>query len=327
MNELERRYRRLLRAYPADYRRERGDEIIGTYLDLAGPDRRWPSLAEATDLGRGGLRQRLRAAGAAALIPGVRLAGLLALTTAAFLAGFWVFAEQQLPPAEAGVPVFGPFVSVGIVAWCGWLIAALVVAVAPGRPARVAIGVALLMTAAVPAVSVLAGVPRPPLLVVAPMVALGVLALAVDDGLPVPARVLPVTAAVGGGLLSYAMGVGAYWSAYRGGGGEFQPPIGTVLLLVVLLLAIGLGMRRDARGGWAAMALLTPVGLLNVHLLAGAVDGLASGAPRPTYPTMVGVALAVALLGPALLPAAVALRRRLGTPSAAAACPTCGSRR
>lgn len=37
MNDLERRYLRLLRAYPADYRRARGAEIVGTYLDLATP--------------------------------------------------------------------------------------------------------------------------------------------------------------------------------------------------------------------------------------------------------------------------------------------------
>ena len=326
MTELERRYRRLLRAYPVDYRRERGDEIVGTYLDLAGPDRRWPSLTEAADLGRAGLRQRLRAAGAADLISGVRLAGLLALTTAAFLASFWVLAEQQEPPFGAGAPMFGPFVSVGIVAWCGWLLAALVAAIAPGRPARAAITVALLATVAVPVVSALAGVPRPPLLVLAPQVALGVLALAIDDDLPAPARTLPVTATIVGGLLYYVMGLGAHWGAYRGGGEEFLPPTGTVLLLVVLLLAIGQGMRRDTRGGWAVMALLTPVGLLNVHLLAGAVDGLASGAPHPTYPTMVGTAIAVALLGPALLPAAVAVRRRLGIPPADP-CPTCGRHR
>ncbi|BCJ61030.1 hypothetical protein Jiend_44520 [Micromonospora endophytica] len=326
MTELERRYRRLLWAYPADYRRERGDEIVGTYLDLADPQRRRPSPAEAADLVRGGLRQRLRAAGANDLVPGVRLGALLALTTAAFLAAFWVFAERHLPPAEWGVPVFGPFVSVGIVAWCGWLLAALVAAVAPGRPTRAAITVALLVTAALPAISVVAGVPRPPLLVLVPQVALGVLALAIGDHLPAPARTLPVAAAVAGGGLSYAMGFDALWGAYRGGGEELLPPTGTVLLTVALLLAVGLGMRRDASGGWAVVALLTPVGLLNVHLLAGAVDGVVSAAPRPTYPTLVATAITVALLGPALLPAAVALRRRLGTPPAAP-CPTCGARR
>ncbi|MEU4427969.1 hypothetical protein AB0F81_45725, partial [Actinoplanes sp. NPDC024001] len=61
MSDLERRYRRLVRIfYPAGYRAERGTEIVGTYLALASPDRRWPSAADAGDLAAGGLRQRLR---------------------------------------------------------------------------------------------------------------------------------------------------------------------------------------------------------------------------------------------------------------------------
>ncbi|MEV6693989.1 hypothetical protein AB0M35_21210 [Micromonospora sp. NPDC051196] len=327
MNELERRYRRLLRAYPVDYRRERGDEIVGTYLDLAVPERRWPSLADANDLLRGGLRQRLRASGATDLLPGVRIAGLLALTTAAFLAGFWATVERNGPNPEWGVPSFGPFVSVGVIAWFAWLAPALLMLVAPGRATRVAVTVAVLATAVVPVVGGLAGAPRPPLYVLAPQLALGVLALAVGDRLPLLARALPGVAALTGvGTALALVGPGSYWGWYGWTAEQLLPATGTVLLVVAFLLAIGLGMRRDERGGWATVVLLTPIGLLNLHILAGAVDGLASGAPRPTYPTMVAAAIAVALLGPALLPAAVALRRRLRV-RPAASCPTCGAHR
>ncbi|MFY1577918.1 hypothetical protein ACN26Z_23740 [Verrucosispora sp. WMMD703] len=322
MSTLERRYRHLLRAYPTDYRHDRGDEIVGTYLDLADPRRRWPSVADAADLVRGGLRQRLRAAGATDLIPGVRLAALLALTTAAFLAGFWTLVEQTPPPTEAGVPVFGPFTSTGIVAWLAWLVATFLALVAPGRPTRVAIAVGVLATVAVLSISPIAGLPRPPLLVLVPQVALGVLALAVDSHLPLPARALPIVAATAG----YVFGHAYYWDAYRWSAEQLLPATGAALLGVVLLLAVGLAMRRDSRGGWAVVALLTPIGLLSVHILAGAVDGL-GGAPRPTYPTLVGAALTVGLLGPAVLPAAVALRRRIGGNSPSEPCPTCGARR
>ncbi len=322
MTELERRYRRLLRAYPADYRRDRGDEIVGTYLDLAGPGRRWPSLADAADLGRGGLRQRLRAAGATDLIPGVRLAGLLALTTAAFLAGFWAAVEQNPPRAEWGVPSFGPFVSAGVIVWFAWLAPALLMLFAPGRPTRAAVAVAVLATAAVPVVSGLAGAPRPPLYALAPQFALGVLALAVGNRLPLPARALPSTAALAGTAPSWS---GTATLGWYGWTRTLLPPTGTMLLVGAGLLAIGLAMRRDGRGAWSVLALLTPVGLLNAHLLAGAVDGL-GGAPRPTYPTLVVTAVAVGLIGPALLPAAVALHRRRGT-RPAPPCPTCGARR
>ncbi|GIJ21254.1 hypothetical protein [Micromonospora lutea] len=307
MRDLERRYRRLLRAYPTDYRRDRADEIVGTYLELADPRRRWPSPADAADLVRGGLRQRLRAAGVTDLIPGVRLAALLALTTAAFLAGFWAIVEQS--PVATGAPRFGPFASAAVVAWLVWLLSALLALVAPGRLTRVAITVAVLATAAVPVLSLATSLPRPPLLLLVPQVALGVLALAVDEHLARSARALPIIAATSGGLAAWAPGNDLYWGSYQWTSEQLLPAVGAALLGVVLLLAVGLAMRQDWRGGWAVAALLTPIGLLSAHILAGAVDGL-GGAPHPTYPTLVSTALTVGLLGPVVLLVAVALRLR-----------------
>ncbi|GAA0380035.1 hypothetical protein GCM10009541_23190 [Micromonospora gifhornensis] len=53
---LEKRYRMLLRAYPADYRRERADELIDTLIGDEPTTRRWPSIRQAASLIRGGLR-------------------------------------------------------------------------------------------------------------------------------------------------------------------------------------------------------------------------------------------------------------------------------
>jgi hypothetical protein len=58
---LQRGYRRLLLAYPAEYRRARADEILGTLLDAAAPGQRRPTIREATALGLGGLRVRVGA--------------------------------------------------------------------------------------------------------------------------------------------------------------------------------------------------------------------------------------------------------------------------
>jgi hypothetical protein len=55
---LERGYRRLLRAYPAWYRRERGQEILDTLLAAAPHGRTWPSLRDCGALILGGLRVR-----------------------------------------------------------------------------------------------------------------------------------------------------------------------------------------------------------------------------------------------------------------------------
>jgi hypothetical protein len=55
---LERRYRWLLRAYPAWYRRDRAAEMLATLLEASPPGRRWPSLRDARALVTGGLRVR-----------------------------------------------------------------------------------------------------------------------------------------------------------------------------------------------------------------------------------------------------------------------------
>jgi hypothetical protein len=55
---LERRFRLLLRAYPAWYRRERAEEMAGTLLEASPPGRRWPSFRDARALVTGGMRVR-----------------------------------------------------------------------------------------------------------------------------------------------------------------------------------------------------------------------------------------------------------------------------
>jgi hypothetical protein len=55
---LKRRYATLLRAYPRAYRARRGDELLGTLLDGAHPQQRWPSAREAASLVLAGLRTR-----------------------------------------------------------------------------------------------------------------------------------------------------------------------------------------------------------------------------------------------------------------------------
>lgn len=84
---LERRYRRLLRAYPAGYRRERGEELVSTLIEVSG-DRARPPLRETAHLVAGGLAARVRAARPAGVpwwADGLHL-GVLAVATTAFAA-------------------------------------------------------------------------------------------------------------------------------------------------------------------------------------------------------------------------------------------------
>ncbi|MGW6499987.1 hypothetical protein [Nonomuraea angiospora] len=81
MNDvLELRYRRLLRAYPKEYRAEHGEELIGTLMEAARPGARRPSLRETLHLLAGGFTVRVRAARASGVPPwtdGLHLGALI----------------------------------------------------------------------------------------------------------------------------------------------------------------------------------------------------------------------------------------------------------
>jgi hypothetical protein len=87
--ELERWYRRLLRAYPRSYRRTHGDEILATLMDAAEPARRRPTRTDVVDLARGALRQRFRLPlGVAPIVAAVLTALILGAVGAA--CGSWL---------------------------------------------------------------------------------------------------------------------------------------------------------------------------------------------------------------------------------------------
>jgi len=99
MTGLERRYRRLLLAYPGSYRRRHGDEITTTLLELAEAGGGRPPRRQAWQLLAGGLRQRFR-------LPARRpLAWLGAVLAAVTLAAFGAAAGSWLASAtQAGLP-------------------------------------------------------------------------------------------------------------------------------------------------------------------------------------------------------------------------------
>src|SRR5258705_7123524 len=166
LTDLERRYARWTALfYPADYRRERGSELMDTYLSLAAPGRKRPSAGDVVDLAAGGLRQHVRVA--EGLGPGFRLAGLLALMTATAFATGWAIFEVLAPTLPRSSQV-GPILSLAVAAWAAWLLAAVVHVAASGRWLRWAVGLAILVTAGVVPAAALTGLPRPPASVLLP---------------------------------------------------------------------------------------------------------------------------------------------------------------
>ena len=77
---LERRARMLLRAYPADYRRDRAEEVIGTLLEATPAGRSFPSARDARALIAGGVRARAAVNRRLSTTANLRLALLLGLS-------------------------------------------------------------------------------------------------------------------------------------------------------------------------------------------------------------------------------------------------------
>jgi hypothetical protein len=101
---LERRYRRLLAAYPQSFRREQEEEMMAVLMSGTQPGQRRPGPAEAVDVIISGLRMRLRRAGSESASPRwaealavFSVIGPLAILLTTLLA---VVVPYHLPPAS-----------------------------------------------------------------------------------------------------------------------------------------------------------------------------------------------------------------------------------
>jgi hypothetical protein len=133
-SELERRYRRLLRAFPRGYRQHRGEEMLATLLEGAGPGQTRPTAADIADLMQAALRERLGLHAAPDLQAALRLVGPFCLAVAA---GFAV-SSWSVNPAS---PMFALVAGV-------WLMAVLAAVMLP-RLTAAAIAVAWTVTGGV----------------------------------------------------------------------------------------------------------------------------------------------------------------------------------
>jgi hypothetical protein len=272
-------YRKLLFAYPWRYRAERGDELIGAYLEMAG-DRRRPRLADATDLIVGGLRQRLRSAGLAGLADGLPIAAALAMAAGSALAVFFLLTVEPGKVSTVGWLRVGPFGTLGSVVFVAWLLAAVTTAVAPGAPTRLAvagtIGTLLVVTVLSKKSLAMIQVDGLPAYIIVPLLGLALLALAQARDSGWLLRLLPLASAITtAGWLKVGGAEGARVAAYGSCCEPSEPlPMALTTAALGLLLAgtaaaIALGRRGDQRGLWALTILIPPVMLLVSMWLGG----------------------------------------------------------
>jgi len=278
---LERRYRLLLLAYPADYRRERGDEIVGTLLDAAQPGQVWPRPPEVADLLGSGLRRRLRIDQVSGLAAGMTLAAPLALALAAGLSAFllvWFDLALGTPaeprPSQLQIPLMPPAATLGAVVYAGWLLAALAWLPASPVTARTAAALATATTVGVLPVAALTPLHRPPLWTTLTLTALGVLTLAgtpsghrstpVWQRLLVPAGALVIAGGATGYLYLGDPLVDQWWQPYYGvaivASGTVAAGVVAAVAAVALVQAL---RRRPVRPWlWAGLLLALPGGWL-----------------------------------------------------------------
>ncbi|MEU4422449.1 hypothetical protein AB0F81_17615, partial [Actinoplanes sp. NPDC024001] len=274
----------------------------------------------------GGLRQRLRAAGATGLGAGLRLAAILALATATALAGGWTMLELSLSTtAWPGFEQRGTAVSLGIGVWAAWLLAAVAHVVAPGRWTRRAIGFALVLTVAVVPLAAVVGHHRPPLFVLLAQACLGLVALGVPGRLSLWLRLLPLAGAAA--VLPVAATLSHDDFTYYGWpAGRVLPGAGLVLLLAALLAAVGLAARNDLRGAWALLVLLGPIGMLWLHPLAEELAvALYGGGPNADWTTLATAAVMVAIVAVIAVSAALTFHQRGASTPATTRCAACGA--
>jgi hypothetical protein len=136
---LERRYRRLLRAYPHAWRERREDEIVTVLLDAAPEDQARPAVSDALDLLRSGVTERLRSTGSdPAWASGAGLAGLIALTLVVAFSALQLLVLLPDPVALGS----GGIVELGVVASVANVLAGVAWCLARRRTALLSIAVA-----------------------------------------------------------------------------------------------------------------------------------------------------------------------------------------
>lgn len=297
---LEQRYRRLLRIYPGRYRAERGEEIVGTYMECAAEERTRPSIADVGDIAKAGLRQRLRYA-PEGLPGGMRLAAVMGLSIVTAVALVFTVRVEMTPLLQGSLfDSFGPYQSPAVIAWATWMLTGLAAAVLPGRLTRGLVLLPLIVTVGYIPIAYQTNYGSPPMFSVVPLVIFGAMALAWPKTPHWTMRIAPPAALV---LALAPMAFVAPNRPYRESAAVLFMPV-AVLLLLGALAAGGVVeylVRRTTRALWATSLLLLPAAWFATYPAAGTrmmTEGwtIPSGRYIPTAIWLGLVAMAVPLV-------------------------------
>lgn len=194
----ERLIRLIIRLYPVAYRTEHQEEILSTVRDSLSSLRRGGAALELADLAGQAFRERVR-------LTATSMAGAVLATAAPLAAGsaialslvFLVFAELSREPIQSvGWRTFGPFATLGPIAYLAWMMVFLVAVAGRDRTARLMTGTATALSVVIVPLAWFTGMQRPLGYVPAALVLFGVIVLAapVDPMRRSPLERRPLTA-------------------------------------------------------------------------------------------------------------------------------------
>jgi hypothetical protein len=221
MNPLETSYRRLLHAYPVEWREERGEEMLAVLLESAPDHQTRPSVADALNLVANGLRTRI--ASVIGWIPRevMERTGIVSLGSGAALSAYCLlFGEYVVPEARSqAILNLGPVYSAGSLLYVLWLAATLLVVTGVVLNLRRVATVLLSLTASMAAVHVVNPdlITMPPLYLLALFAGLSAFAIGAPRAATPPDRVALglVATALGWGISAMSAG-----DPLSGGGGD-----------------------------------------------------------------------------------------------------------
>lgn len=289
MNRLEKSYRRLLRAYPVEWREERGEELLAVLLEWAPDAQTRPSVRDALNVVGNGLRARLAAV--IGWIPRdvTERTGILSLGGGAALSAYCLLFGEYVVPELRGqsLPNLGPVYSAGSLLYVLWLAATLLVMTGVVRNLRRVATVLLSLTVSLAAVHVA----RPDLVTMPPLYLLALFSGLSAFALGAP-RVATRSDRLALGIVANALGWGISASSAGNalsGGGGFGFYRGTIpnladgsWLIVLAHWLAGAVAARFSRGWlraaivasipWACFSLV-PTGSRYPDLVIGLVGG------------------------------------------------------
>jgi hypothetical protein len=269
MNPLEKSYRRLLHAYPVEWREERGEEMLAVLLEWAPDHRSRPTAREALDLIWNGLRARFgggERSGPRLLAERVSILSLAGGAAVSLMCLVFGEIPRQVSPVYREMITMAPVYSLGTLLYVTWFATIGLLAVGVIRNARRVARVLLGVTGLVTLTSIAAHwsiMAAPPLGLMAFMALLATSAVGAPKTMTRGARRSLGIATVAAGAVVTNTWFDVRWGMISGGfdfyHGALPGWVHQSMWVVLPVLVVGGAVASIRRPGWLLACVLASV--------------------------------------------------------------------